>query len=180
PKDDREILNREELIGEFDLSRVQKAGAVFNIEKLDWINAQYIKKIDDEQLARLLDLGDNTAIVPLIRDRLKKLSDFKTLANWWKKSADYNAGLLIWKNTAPTTILENLKGVAAILENGGGAEDIMKLADEKGKGEVLWPLRAAISGKDASPGPMEMMAILGKQETLSRVQDAIKKLEMKN
>ena len=70
----------------------KEAKAVFNLEKLDWTNSQYIKKIDDEQLVRLLDLGENRTIIPLIRDRLKKLDESSASAAYPLRSSSYGRG----------------------------------------------------------------------------------------
>ncbi len=172
---EREIFSLQELIQEFNLERVQKAGAVFNIEKLNWINAQYIKKLSDKELAKMLNFK-NLKVIALAKDRMKNLSDFHELADWAIKLPDYSADLLIWKQTSKEVIKENLRRALEILES-GERNDLMKLAEERGRGEVLWPVRAALSGKDASPGPLEMIEALGKKEAIKRLKIAIKKLE---
>lgn len=175
PKKDREILSREELIKEFDLGRAQKSGAVFNIDKLNWTNSQYIKHLSDDRLAELLGV-DNLKIIPLVRDRMVKLSDFKELADWFSQLPDYLAGTLIWKQTSQEVILKNLSEAIRVLNN-GEAKDLMALAEKRGRGEVLWPIRVALSGKEASPGPIQMAEVLGKEETIRRINIAIEKLE---
>lgn len=175
PADEREILSRGDLVKEFDLDRIQKAGAVFNIDKLDWINTQYIKKMDDVELGKLLGV-ENLKIIPLVRDRMKNLSDFRELTDWFFELPDYPAELLIWKDAPKETIITNLKEAAKILKD-GAAKDLLPLAEKLGRGEVLWPVRAALSGKDASPGPIEMAEALGKEEAIRRINIAIKKLE---
>lgn len=186
-KDEKEIFSREELIQEFDLGRVQKAGAVFNVEKLDWLNAQYLRNISNEDLAKLLGLApteENLKIVSLTKERMKKLTDFEALAGFFLKVPEYASELLVWKSTPKRDILENLKALEVLLEkidSGEFAKDnlekvLMPIAEERGKGETLWPLRAALSGQEASPGPFEIMDALGKKETLSRIRIAIDKL----
>jgi len=186
-KEDKEIMAAEELVKEFDLSRVQKAGAVFNIEKLGWLNAQYIKKLDAEELAKHLELApteDNLKIIELTRERMRKLTDFKTLAWFFFELPEYDAGLLIWKETSQKTILENLQKAKTALAALAGTEfaksdlekTLMPIAQDRGRGEVLWPLRVALSGQEASPGPFEIAEALGQKETLRRVELAIKKL----
>lgn len=184
PKDEKELMTTDEMIEEFDLGRVQKAGAIFNIEKLNWINGQYIKKLSDKELAeRLKNFGvsfkkmaetQTEKIVSLTKERMKKLSDFNDLADFFFNLPDYDSTLLAWKKEPKETIRENLEAVFNLIPDNGA---VMKLAEERGRGEILWPLRVALSGKAASPGPLEIMDILGKDETTKRIQFALKKLE---
>ncbi|MBI5306598.1 glutamate--tRNA ligase [Candidatus Wolfebacteria bacterium] len=192
--DDREIFEQQELIEAFDLNRVQKSGAIFNIEKLDWLNGQYIKKMDEEKLFDLIKdfipekwLADKKILsgaLSIEKERIKKLSDFKELADFFFEISDYNAGLLAWKNTGKNETLNNLAILKAELEkvdeksfNKEKLEAvIVPLAEKYGKGELLWPLRAALSGKKASPGPFEIMGIIKKSETLKRIDIAIDSL----
>ncbi len=211
PKDDREILSREELIQEFDLRRVQKAGAIFNIDKLEWLNAQYIKKISPNDLAvKIKDFippewnsEENKEllfrVIATETERIKKLTDFKDLADFFFKLPDYELNLLAWLRPTffPSNkieekeikidkekIIANLKLLAEEIDkifkvdfNKKTLEKlIMPLTDVWGRGELLWPLRVALSGKGASPGPFEIMEVLGKEETLKRLQIAIEKL----
>ncbi len=194
PKDEKEILSRDELIKEFDLKRVQKSGAVFNIEKLEWLNAQYIRNVDSislaEQLKDFLPQKWNDKKDLLIKalyiekERMKKLSDFKELADFFFELPDYDASALKWKEMTNKQISDNLTLLAneieKISETGFNKNifeaNILTLADTLGRGELLWPLRAALSGKLASPGPFDIMEALGKDETLKRIKVAIKKL----
>ena len=183
PKDDREILSRDVLVKEFDIDRIQKAGAVFNEEKLEWVNQQYLKRYDNKTLASLLKIGGFvrgepserllTGAIELTKERMKKLSDFPELAGFFFELSDYPSELLIWKDVSREKTLENLKALLEIIPD---VAAVMKLAEERGRGEVLWPLRAALSGKQASPGPLEIMEVLGKSETAKRIKNAINKL----
>lgn len=192
PKDDREIFpDMEELAKEFELERVQKAGAVFNVEKLDWLNAQYIKKIPARGLVKFLGLKpseDNLKIIELTRERMKKLSDFKELAGFFLELPDYDPKILVWKKTTKTDTLANLRKAEEIL---GAAKKsdftmanlekvLMPVAEERGRGEFLWPLRAALSGQEASPGPFEILDALGQKESLRRIAIAIERLEIRH
>ncbi len=194
PKDEKEILSRDELIKEFDLKRAQKSGAVFNIEKLEWLNAQYIRNADSISLAEQLkdflpqkwkDKKDLLIKALYIeKERMKKLSDFKELADFFFELPDYDAGALKWKGMTNKQISDNLKLLAneieKISETGFNKNifeaDILMFAETLGRGELLWPLRVALSGKLASPGPFDIMEALGKNETLRRIKVAIKKL----
>ncbi len=199
PKDEREILSLDELITEFDLKRVQKAGAVFNIEKLGWLNSQYIKKISAEDLAEKIKTfvpekwtaEENKEIlikaIDAERDRMRKLMDFKDLAEFFFEIGDYDAKLLAWPREAEIDkgkTLANLKLLSEEINkifkadfNKTSLENIiMPLTSVWGRGELLWPLRAALSGKEASAGPFEIMEVLGKEETIRRINTAIEKL----
>ncbi len=187
PKDDKEILSRVDLAKEFDLARVQKAGAIFDTDKLDWLNAQYIKMMAIKDLAAALSLpptAQNLKIIEQTRDRMRKLSEFKALAAFFLELPDYEATALIWKKSTKKTALENLqqleKLVNAMKDTAFSKADceaaLLPFAEERGKGDVLWPLRVAVSGQEASPGPFEIMDALGKRESLRRIQIAIDKL----
>ncbi len=194
PKDDREVLSRQDLIREFDIKRVQKAGAVFSIEKFDWFNAQYIKTSDATDLAKRLkdfipeDWFENEELlvraIEIEKERIKKLTDFKELADFFFELPDYEPKLLAWQNMSEDKILANLQLLSAEIEKAPEsdftqenlARIIMPLTEVWGRGELLWPLRVALSGKHASPGPFEIMEILGKEESLKRIKVAIKKI----
>ena len=197
PQDNQEIFSLEELIDKFDLSRVQKGGAIFNVDKLDSTNQHYIKSLSVENLADLLKPYLNefnptanqlSKIAKHFQDRLKKLSDIKELAGYIFELPDYEARLLCWKNTSLQETLENLELIKRKLEGLNERQfdidylttELMPLVNEKGRGEVLWPLRVAISGLDKSLGPFELMEILGKDETLSRLNLAIDRLSKAN
>lgn len=192
PKEDREILNLREMIGEFSLDRVQKGGAIFDVKKLNWLNSEYIKKAPMPELKSALEnifngeLLKNKIIDKLIdlsRDRIEKLSDFKEMNSFFFELPDYEKTLLVWKKSSLEKSLENLKNILVKLSeikesdfNKINLEKLlMPMANELGRGEVLWPLRVALSGKDKSPGPFDLMDVLGKAETIHRIEIAIKK-----
>ncbi|MEK7086832.1 MAG: glutamate--tRNA ligase family protein, partial [Patescibacteria group bacterium] len=195
PKEDREVLTKEDLIKEFDLRRVQKSGAVFNPEKLDWLNAHYIKNLPLEELTEALadlvpkewlkkkNILEKAGAVE--RERMKKLSDFRDLAGFFFEVSDYSKELLIWKETPPSAILDNLRfTLDVILKIPPGEFNkatiekyVMTVAEKRGRGEVLWPLRAALSGRETSPGPAEILEIIGQEEAEKRIGIAINKLE---
>lgn len=196
PAGDEEILTGAQMTSQFDLSRVQKAGAIFNVEKLDWINAQYLKKLNDKELLnKLIESGavptehnlakaQLLAVVALTKERLKRLADFKEFADFFFSLPAYDPKMLIWKKTPAGKILENLelaRKIVGELREGDFNEKkleniLMPIAERQGRGEFLWPLRVALSGKDASPGPIEILAILGKKQGLERLKAAVEKL----
>lgn len=194
PIGDREKMPIREIIKEFDLSRIQKGGAVFDVQKLDWLNAQYLKERNEKELADLIRglYGEQIQdppekllkILKVGKDRMVKLSDYFNLRESFELS-EYPAELLIWKNSSKPQTKKNLqktKEIAKeILQHEFSRETleglIMPLADSEGRGEVLWPLRVALSGKDKSPGPFEIMDVIGKEETLKRLGAALEKIE---
>jgi glutamyl-tRNA synthetase len=189
PVEDRETISQKEQIQEFTLERVQKGGAIFNEEKLNWLNAHYLKQLEPEEILENLKPFIPAAwlkkkkmlltVIKVEKERMRTFHGFKELAAFFFELPDYNGGMLIWKQTPQEKILDNLKKTRDVIKNPGGvsSEKIMILAEREGKGEVLWPLRVALSGRDASPGPLEILEVLGKTEALKRINRAIKKLE---
>ena len=196
PKDEKEIFTLEELVQEFDLKRVQKAGAIFNPEKLDWLNGQYIKRFTTEELIGRLEpfLQEKNIVAPeeclkkiveAERDRMKTLQDFFILTDFFFKLSDYEANLLIWKTEPASNIKIILEKAFEIIKN-IGAENFERtqlfasfddLVNDYGRGAVFWPLRVAVSGKSASPDPLVIMEILGKDETERRIDIALRKVK---
>lgn len=194
PKDDREILTREELADEFSLDRVQKGGAIFQTEKLDWMNAQYLKHMDDDVLLAVLEargavpkdvLRENVRrVLRLVRDRLTTLNDFSAEAAFAFQLPEYPPSILNWKGMPTRETIAHLRAVHAVIvarhpdafTDTALSEALHAVVEERGRGAVLWPLRVALSGKEASPGPYEIMQALGKTETLRRLDHAINAL----
>lgn len=187
PEEDREIFSTKEAVKEFHIKRVQKGGAVFNLEKLDWLNSQYIMRLEAEELIGRMEnfiprewLKDEEFLLKIIRiekERVKKLTDFAKLVGFFFELPDYPANLLIWDKAPKEKIVENLKSILPLLDDFDNINNnIMALTENRGRGEVLWPLRVALSGQTASPGPFEILAVLGSDESLKRIEKAIKKL----
>ncbi|MFA5084283.1 MAG: glutamate--tRNA ligase [Candidatus Paceibacterota bacterium] len=186
-EDDREVFDSEELTKQFNMKKIQKAGAVFNLEKLDWLNGQYVMRLEPEELIERLEdfiprewLKDREFLAKVVKtekERVKKLTDFVKLVGFFFELPDYPANLLIWDKTPKENILDNLQSVLPLAEDFDNANNrIMALAEERGRGEVLWPLRVALSGQTASPGPFDIMGVLGRSESLKRINIAVKKL----
>ena len=173
PKDDREILKKEELINEFSIERVQKGGAVLDTEQLDWISREYIKKMTDGEYMKYAKAYVNEKWAPLFRDRISKFTDLEAEAKFLTTLEEYDPSLLVWKNSTKEDTQRHLKKLCEIISSDG---DIMAYGEAEGKGNVLWPLRVALSGMKNSPGPLEILEALGKQEALKRIQYAISKI----
>lgn len=190
PKDDREIFSKDELIEEFDMSRVQKSGAVFDFAKLNWINKYYINHIlSNEAIIGYAEkyIPENWKLTPKIIDsikaRLEKMSEIKEMVAFYFEMPQYDKELLIWKDKKDSAKpnLELIKSKVSALNDSDFETDILteklsKIIPEDKRGEYLWPLRTALSGQKSSPGPFEIMAALGKEETLKRIGLACEKL----
>ena len=199
PGSDRELFSLADLEKEFDIKKVNTSGAVFNVQKLDWFNVQYIKQTPDDELTRMClpylgeagftdektDMKWIEKIIGLEKERIKKLSDIAPLVDFFFALPDYPAELLVWAKSDKPKILANLKESQKELENlpadQFSADNIKnifsKIAAQSSNGEVYWPVRVALSGKAASLGPLEIADALGKEKTMERMARAIKKLE---
>ena len=188
PKDEQEIFTLAELIESFRLEDVQKGGAVFDKNKLDWINQQHIQRLSIDEYTKRVEefLGQSIPeeLLKMTKERITKLADIKEEMRW-TETPNYEAELLVWKETPREQIKQNLTVVLELLTGLPDSdwtdinkieEKLMPFADEQGRGEVLWPLRVALSGRDKSPSPFELATLLGKDETLKRVKTALEML----
>ncbi len=176
----------------FSLERMQKQGAVFNPEKLEWINKEHIKKLSREELEKnILEwLPENMRdkkLVPIIFERIAKWSDVKKMAETGEldlffKAPEYVKEKLIFKDVPLEKIVQNLNMAFKALENIEEKDfnkeniknNLMLIAEMlPSRGELLHPVRYALSGMDKSPDPFTIAEIIGKNETLSRLQKAI-------
>ena len=129
-------------------------------------------------------LDQLTRIAHAYEDRLKKFSEIGELSKFIFEPLDYEPQLLIWKKSSAKTAKENLelalKTIEKIPDNSFDLDtittELMIVADQKGRGEFLWPLRVALSGADKSPTPFELAGMLGKNDSLARINMAIQKI----
>ena len=176
----KEIMTKEEMLAEFELSKVHKSGAVFNIEKLNWLNAQYVRQLTPTEFKSLTGLNVSDAAVPLITERLERLSDVKDFSYLWEEP-EYNNELLIWKNAEQNVVKESLEKTKGIVESWDFKDTQLlrarldEIADGN-RGLVYWPLRVAMSGKEKSPDPIQIINVIGKNKALERIDGAIEKL----
>lgn len=199
--DEKEIWSLDELIAEFDESGFQKSPAVFNEEKLLWINKEWLKKkgleefenelknfIPNELYALLEGLYNKEDFLLDLKDRISVYSEFVELYkkgefDWLKKEISLDPQKLIWKKSDKESALRHLEKVKALLSTNSwsSAEDVEKIimpyADKEGRGDVLWPLRYALSGAQFSPSPFVLISSLGPERSIDRINKAIELLK---
>ena len=197
PKGDQEIYTMAEMIDLFDLSKVNPSGAVVNFDKLKWMNEIYIRQKSTDELVELcqpfLDKAEKSVeaellkrVVAVEKERLTTLADIVEKVDLYVKLVPYDQALLVWKKADAADAKANLQVVSAVLEATEASEFTIKTLDMKIKaliaenglqnGNVLWPLRVALSGQAQSPSPFEMAYALGKDEVSRRIDFAIKKI----
>ncbi|MFH1820390.1 MAG: glutamate--tRNA ligase [Candidatus Nealsonbacteria bacterium] len=189
PGTEREIFTLPSLVKEFSLDKVQKSGAVFNIKKLDSLNGFYLRQKTIDKLADLCQLylpqtpkNNLKKIVALYHERLKNLSEITALTDYFfRDKLDYKKSLLNWKDMTQVEINQSLDTAQEMLSKISKAswtkDNLEKLllaeAGRMGdRGRLLWPLRAALTGQQASAGPIDVAFVLGKEKTLQRIKEA--------
>jgi glutamyl-tRNA synthetase len=195
PGTNKEIYSLDELLKDFSLEKIQKGGAIFNNDRLDFLNSFYIKKSNPQKLAEcsLLYFKNNgislnylERVISVYQTRIKKLSDILTLCDFFfVDQINYPPELLFWKNTSKEeliSVLNKLYEEFSIIDEINWREDVLQkvLINESGrvgdKGKVFWPFRVALSGKKNSAGPVEIALVLGKEKVLSRIKFALKQI----
>ena len=197
PSSDNEIFSLEELVKEFDYHRISKSPAVFDMVKLRWMNGEYMKKMDDDKfygmalpylkevITRDLDFHK---IAAMVKTRIEVFPDIKDHVDFFEKVPEYETSMYVHKKmkTNEETSLQVLKEVQPLLEaqedfsNDALFAILSAYAKEHGYkvGYVMWPIRTALSGKQMTPaGATEILEVLGKEESLVRIQAAIDKLK---
>lgn len=203
PKTEQELFNLRELIDQFSLDKLNKSGAVFDLEKLDWLNGMYIRRMKIEELfARigpyLIQAGINVHSYPkefiekvlaLEQERLKKLSEIGERVKYFFSDPIYDKELLRWKKMTNEEIAAALSNAIKIISNFKSSiskqeieKEFLSQIGKEDKGKMLWPLRVALTGLEASPGPFEIMdafSVLpnGKDAILKRISNAIDALK---
>jgi len=160
PGTDQEIFTLDELIKVFNISKIHKGGAIFDEKKLEWMNKQHINLLSPEEKQKIIAREFDVTSVPVI-DKTK----------------------VCWKDVSQSETLKHLERAVEIIKNNG---DLMAYAIEmgeaspsqsRGRGNVLWPLRYALTGLEKSPDPFTLIAILGVEESIKRVEKVIELLK---
>ena len=197
PAEDREIYSLPELVKAFDYRRINKSPAVFDIVKLKWMNGEYIKAMDPEKFYEMAkpyiqqtihrDL-DLRKIAGMVQTRIEYFPDIAPLIDFFEKVPEYDPSMYRHKKmkTTEESSLTVMKEVLPVLEaqddytNDALYERLLAFAQEKGykNGQVMWPIRTALSGKQMTPaGATEILEVLGKEESIRRIQNGIALLE---
>ncbi len=196
PEDNQEIMSMEELISKFDYTKISKSPAVFDYGKLRWMNGEYLKAMDPEKfyeealpylkkaVTRDLDLKK---IAALTQSRIETFEDIEELIGFFETLPEYDPEMYVHKKMKSTkesslsvlqSLLPRLKAQESFA-NDDLYQMLTSFASEQGmkNGTVLWPLRTAVSGKQSTPGgATELMELLGKEESLKRIQTGIELL----
>ncbi|MFI3170898.1 MAG: glutamate--tRNA ligase [Eubacteriales bacterium] len=193
PSDNQEIFSLEELVSAFDYRHMSKSPAVFDTVKLKWMNGEYMKNMEfdtfytsakpylEEAITKEYDLEK---IAKLIKTRIEVYPDIKEQVDFFQEVPEYDTAMYCHKKmkTDQTTSLEVLKELLPLFEahedytNDALYGVLQSYVAEKGckNGYAMWPIRTAVSGKQSTPGgATEIMEILGKEESVQRIKNAI-------
>jgi glutamyl-tRNA synthetase len=181
--EEKEIFPLKEFVKLFSLDRVRKSGPIFDTDKLDWMNGQYIQKLSGAEFVKRAerfapekaDVAFLKKIAPLVKSRIKKLSELNDLLNFFfaapkvdtkKLGENWNRHLQVAFQALEKTKVWELENIN---------DTLMKSIDENGfkTGKFFMDLRIAITGKKITPPINESIEILGKKETISRLKDAL-------
>ena len=193
----KEIFSLTEFVEKFDLRRISTTAPVFDREKLDWMNGEYIRQLSAKQLSTRLkeylkeyrgmeiDLAILEKIAPLVRERIKKLGEFEGLAGFFFNDVAWTKEELTGRGESAGSAAEKLRGAVSRFEKEDGwtagrlEEEIRGLAQEKGweAPALFMLLRVAATGQKVSPPLFESMEVLGKDKTVQRIKRAVKVLE---
>lgn len=196
PQDNREIFSLEELVEAFDFRHMSKSPAVFDVQKLRWMNGEYMKAMDEdkfyemalpylkEALSKDLDLKK---IASMVKTRIEVFPDIAEMVDFFEALPEYDIAMYTHKKskTNSETCYQVLCDLLPKLEaqadftNDALFELLKGYVDEKGVkvNFVMWPVRVAVSGKQMTPaGATEIMEILGKEESIARIKKGIEML----
>lgn len=197
PPSGKEILSLSEMISEFDLSDVNIANPVFDITKLEWMNGEYIREMSDEELTKRLQefLVDHPAkdklspVVPLIKERIKKLSDFVPLTDFLFEKPEYDLQIFQKLTVGHPERSEGSKDLKIILQKviekleemekpwrtEVFEETFRKLGEVEGikAGDIFQLIRVAVSGQTVTPPLFESIKVLGEEKTLKRLKTSL-------
>lgn len=199
PGTEEEIFDVAELSRRFDIREVHKAGAVFELDRLNYLNGVYIRSLSDTQLALRLrpflperaDDASVTRLVPLVKERLVRLSDVTELTAFLFETDDavralYSQDDLLSKNRSPqevAAVLLSVRGSLVDLTDADWSEGVLEqrcrlVAEQVGwkAGDVFMPVRMAVTGRRISPPLFGSMELLGRERSLARMEAALQAL----
>lgn len=203
PKQDEEIMTMDEMIAKFEIADIHKSGAVLDPIKLDWMNGEYIKRMElwelHTRLAKYLeqyegefyssifsqkDYHFNARIIAELQTRMKRFDEFMELTRHLYGEANIRKDLLVNPKMKIETESDGLAalefGLTLLSDADYSSLDALKApileaiaAAGKKNGQILWPLRVALSGEEFSPGAFELAYILGRDESIKRIQKVL-------
>lgn len=195
PGGNREVMNKDELVSAFAIDGIQRSGGAFNEEKLKWMNKEHLAKLSEaERLSYVLEALPKqnetilTKLAPSILERVHTQAEIRAAAeageyDWAFDDIAYETELLKWKNDdSAAAARPRLEEVAHLLQKADFTSPesiktaLWPYAEKVGKGEVLWPLRVALSGRERSPDPFTCAFVLGQNTTIARINNAIQAL----
>jgi glutamyl-tRNA synthetase len=181
--DSTEYFTTEELVQNFSLERVSKSPAVFDEQKLRWMNGRYLREMDPAELAALLERQTGrSGLLPAVevaQEKMQTTDDFWRLAGWLyeRRPTDEKAWSKVMKDGATENLARARDALARVepFDQAGVERALTNLVEELDvkPGKLYQPIRVAITGGTVSPGIFESVALLGKDETLSRIDDAL-------
>lgn len=199
PKTEEEFFAKEELIKRFDVKDINKAPAVFDLKRLDWMNGHYIRNSKNDELkrqmmllyldARILRSKNFDRILEVEKSRLTTLEDITHDTDFYLKLPTYDPKLLIFKKSTPEATKTGLEKVLETLTyislekwpdmSVDDFNEILKKVTEDNNltnGDVFWPIRVALSGSERSASPAELLWVFGKEESEKRIKTALEKM----
>ena len=199
PEDNNEFFTLDELVKAFDYKKINKSPSVFDVNKLRWMNGEYIKKMDFDDFYKMAEPYlkqvlkkdfDLKKIANMVKTRIEVFPDIPDHVDFFETLPEYDPEMYVHKKmkTTKESSLEVLKDILPVLEacddysNDALYQTLLKYVEEKEvkNGYVMWPIRTAVSGKQMTPaGATEIMEVLGKEESLNRIRKGIELLEGK-
>jgi len=197
PGTEKEIFTKKELMKEFSLERVQKKGSLYNPEKLYWINKEHLKKLSDSDLDTYFKkflpgtITEElyTKIRNLFVERVSYGAEIQQMAkngefDYYLSSPSYSdPQAIIWKKGTKEDTVKHLSWLKEAFEGAidgqFASEESLKeiiwdYAEKEGRGDVLWPLRYTLSGQEKSPNPFFLAFVLGRENTIKRIENVLK------
>ena len=196
PSEDKEVYSLEELCKAFDVKRIGTSGAIFDIEKLKWMNGVYLRNMEFDKFYSMVKPIIDKVVDPkynhediahALKDRIQTINEAEDMIGFFNQVDDYSTDLYINKKAKTDAIiakssLENALKVINTVDKFDN-DTIFNALNEEAKNlgikniTLMYPIKVALSGKDKTPGGATMIAqILGKDETIKRINEAIKKL----
>ena len=198
PKDNQEIFSMDELIGVFSVDGISKSPAIFDYDKLEWMNGEYIKNMTLDEFAAVaepyLKQGiknesiDLKKVAAILQQRVTRLTQIPDMVSFFDVQPEYEKELFV--NKKSKTNLENSPVVLQMVidklkaleswDHDSIHDCLINLAQEQGlkNGTVMWPARIAVSGKTVTPGgAIEILDILGREEAIGRMEKGLAKLK---